>query len=84
MTRRISLVKSKEDAFKLGLLAESIDPTLRDASKYDAFILSEPGVPAMKVPKEEVLENVFALFHRYTNLQGKMLEKSEKNSKIFV
>ena len=70
MARRIALVKSKTEAFKLGLLAESTDPSLHDSAKYDAFIASEPGVPALKMPKGEVLENVMVLQHRYTSLQG--------------
>ena len=72
MSRRISLVKSKNDAFKLSLSAESIDPSLQDASKYDAFVLSEPGVPAVKIPRGEVLDNIMTLQHRYSNLQGNL------------
>ena len=84
MARRIALVKSKDEAFKLGLNAESIDPSLKDSAKYDAFVLSEPGVPATKIPKGEVLENVMVLQHRYTNLQGKIAFYSNKNhSKYF-
>lgn len=73
MARRIALVKSKDEAFKLGLNAESIDPSLKDSAKYDSFVLSEPGVPATKLPKGEVLENVMVLQHRYTNLQGNFI-----------
>ena len=82
MARRIALVKNKDDAFKLGLLAESIDPSLQDSSKFDSFIVSEPGVPAIKIPKGEVLDNIVTLQHHYTNLQGKYYNSSVFSNKL--
>ena len=82
MSRRIALVKNKDDAFKLGLSAESIDPSLQDSSKYDAFIVSEPGVPAMKIPRGEVLDNIMSIQHHYSNLQGKMVINYKKPANI--
>ena len=74
MVRKISLVRSKEQAFKIGLLAENLDGDMdefrQNLSKYDAFILSEPGVTPLKVDND-VQDYIIILFHRYSNLIGK-------------
>ena len=70
MARKISLVKSREQAFILGSLVESIDPEERKNAAYDSFIISEPGIPCFKIPERRVLDEVLVLFHRYSNLQG--------------
>ena len=69
MAQRLALVKSRDEAFQIGLQTELLEPSQKQASKYDSFILSEPGVPAEKIAGE-VLENVKVLFHRYTSTQG--------------
>lgn len=75
MVRKISLVRSREQAFKIGLLAENLggefDEFGTNLAKYDAFILSEPGVTPIKVDKD-VQDYIVILFHRYSNLIGKL------------
>ena len=66
MGRQISLVKSKQDAFKNGLLAENIDELQRDSSQFDSFILTEPGCPARKVPDGLITHEVLTVSHRYS------------------
>ena len=73
MSRKISLVKSRDQAFKLGTLAEAIDPEERKNTAFDSFIVSEPGIPAEKVSNGRVLDEIAMIFHRYSNLQGKKL-----------
>lgn len=73
MSRKISLVKSRDQAFKLGTLAEAIDPEEQKNAAFDSFIVSEPGIPAVKVPSGRVLDEIPMIFHRYSNLQGKIL-----------
>ena len=74
MVRRLALVKSREEAFNIGLQAELIDETNNQSSKFDSFILTEPGIPAVKIEAGHVLENVMVVFHRYSNLQGIKLD----------
>ena len=69
MTRRIALVKPKKKAFAAGILAEQVDPTQQKAASFDSFIVSEPGVPCEKV-QEDILDEIYVLFHLYSNLQG--------------
>ena len=68
--RRVALVKSRDEVFKVGLQTELFDPTQDQLSKYDRYIVSEPGILAEKVPKEEVLSNIMMLYHRYSNMEG--------------
>ena len=77
MGRQISLVKSKQDAFKNGLLAENIDELQRDSSQFDSFILTEPGVPARKVPDGLITHEVLTVSHRYSNIQGRISRKTK-------
>ena len=70
MVRQVSLVRSKQDAFRCGLLAENIDELSKDASQFDAFILTEPGVPARKVPDGLITQEIMSVSHRYSNIQG--------------
>ena len=70
MVRNVSLVRSKKQAFKIGLMAENFGNDESESAKYDAFILSEPGVPAEKVPDTELLEHIMMLFHRYSTIPG--------------
>ena len=70
MARKISLVKSREQAFKMGSIVEAIDPEEQKNAAFDSFILSEPGIPTFKVPDGRVLDEILVLFHRYSNLQG--------------
>ena len=70
MSRKIALVKSKDQAFKFGNIVEAIDPEEKKNAAFDSFIVSEPGIPAAKVPDGRVLDEVTMLFHRYSNLQG--------------
>ena len=70
MSRKIALVKSQDQAFKMGNLVEALDPEENKNAAFDSFIVSEPGIPATKVPDGRVLNEVMVLFHRYSNLQG--------------
>ena len=71
MVRTVSLVKSKADAFKVGLLAENVEDESQNSNQFDSFILSEPGVPAVKVTEENhIVDSVMMLNHRYSNIQG--------------
>ena len=76
MVRKISLVRSREQAFKIGLLAENLDGNLdenrKNTANYDAFILSEPGITPEKVDKD-IQDHSVILFHKYSNLVGKSL-----------
>ena len=81
---KISLVKSRNQAFRLGTLAEQLDPTQEKASCHDSFIISEPGILAVKLSVDKILENIMILFHRYSNLQGKILSwKISKNENFY-
>ena len=71
--RKISLVKSRDQAFKMGMMVEAIDPDEVKNAAFDSFIISEPGIPAIKVPGGRILEEILVLFHRYSNLQGKII-----------
>ena len=73
MGRKIALVKSQEQAFKLGCDAETMDPSQKDASKFDAFIVTEPGVPTIKVTEGDLVDQVRMLYHHYSNIQGKFI-----------
>ena len=70
MSRKISLVKSRDEAFKFGTLAEASDPEEEKNAAFDSFIISEPGIPAVKVPGGRVLDEIMLIYHRYSNLQG--------------
>ena len=70
MERRVALVKSRDDAFRIGIQTELIDETQSQNSKYDSFIMTYPGVAAVKVPEGQALESIKMVYHRYTNLQG--------------
>ena len=72
MGRQISLVKSKQDAFKTGIMAEYIDESQRDASQFDSFIVTEPGCPARKVPDGLITHEILTVSHRYSNIQGSL------------
>ena len=71
MAKTISLVKSKAQAFQLGLMAENIDPSQRRASSVDQFILTEPAPSTEKVDNDKLIDKVMMVFHRYSNIQGK-------------
>ena len=73
MVRNVSLVRSKKQAFKIGLMAETFGNEESQASKYDAFILSEPGVPAVKIEEKDILDNIMIIFHRYSSIPGEII-----------
>ena len=72
MVRNVSLVRSKKQAFKIGLMAENLGEETSYNSKYNAFILSEPGIPVKKIPENEVLDHIMMLYHRYSSIPGNL------------
>ena len=70
MAKNIALVKSKSQAFHLGIMAENIDPSQRRASSFDPLIFTEPAVTTSKVDNDKLIDQVMMVFHRFSNIQG--------------